>query len=152
MVLESVELIKLTAEVGVSMDEHCDDVEVISLNKHAWSVSVFSCRSHNSICLGVLSRGEGLYHSPVTDFKHDDTRLTVTLGLLVDSDNATLHVIRVDDNTVVRSIPNIDVSGPLMPMFGVDDRRYSDVKMKISSGPDLSVNRELLVLLSSLIK
>ncbi|XP_041378952.1 E3 ubiquitin-protein ligase TRIM71-like [Gigantopelta aegis] len=150
-VVGSVELDNAAAEVGVCMDGHCDDVDGIWNNEHAWCVGVFRCRSHNSLCLGVLSRGELLYHSPVTGFKHD-TRLTVTLGLLVDSDNATLHVIRVDDNTVLHSVSNIDVSRPLMPMFRVGRSEYFDVKMKISSGPDLSVNRELLVLLSSLIK
>ncbi|XP_041356491.1 E3 ubiquitin/ISG15 ligase TRIM25-like isoform X2 [Gigantopelta aegis] len=119
MVLESAGLNNAAAAaVGVCMDGHCDDALGIWNNTHAWCVCVFSCPSHNSLCLLVVSRGEALDHSPVTGFKHD-TRLTVTLGLLVDSDNATLRVIRVDDNTVLHSVPNIDVSGPLMPMFRV---------------------------------
>ncbi|XP_041355997.1 transcription intermediary factor 1-alpha-like [Gigantopelta aegis] len=150
-VLGSAELDYVVAVVAVCMDEHCDDAEEIFINKHAWGVFVASCRSHNCLCLCVASRGKVLYHSPVTGFKHD-TRLTVTLGLLVDSDNATLHIIRVDDNTVLHSIPNIDVSRPLMPMFRVGRPRYFDVNVKIASGSDLSLNRELLVLLSSLIK
>ncbi|XP_041358170.1 E3 ubiquitin/ISG15 ligase TRIM25-like [Gigantopelta aegis] len=150
-VLGSAELHNAAALVGVCIDGQCDDALGIFMNKHAWGVGVASCSSHNSLCLVVVSHGEELCDCPVTGFKHN-TRLTVTLGLLVDSDNATLHVIRVDDNTVLHSIPNIDVSRPLMPMFGVNDPQYFDVKMTVSSGPDLSVNRELLVLLSSLIK
>ncbi|XP_041348027.1 uncharacterized protein LOC121367746 [Gigantopelta aegis] len=151
LALESAELQYAVSVVGVCMDEHCDDVDCISDNKHALSVCVFSCPSHNNLCIEVAPRGSCLCDSPVTRLKHD-TRLTVTLGLLVDSDNATLHVIRVDDNTVLCSIPNIDVSRPLMPMFRVGWPQYFDVKVKVSSGSELSVNRELLVLLSSLIK
>ncbi|XP_041348040.1 uncharacterized protein LOC121367753 [Gigantopelta aegis] len=151
MVLGSAEVHYVVAQVGVCMDEHCDDVSGIWINRHAWGVGVFTCGSHNSICLCVVSREKELCDSPVKCFKRN-TRHTVTLGLLVDSDNATLHIIRVDDNTVLHSVPNIDVSRPLMPMFRLGMPRFFDVKAKISSGPDLSVNRELLVLLSSLIK
>ncbi|XP_041373478.1 uncharacterized protein LOC121386593 [Gigantopelta aegis] len=151
MVRKSAELHKLIAEVGVCLDGHCDDTTGIVNNKQAWCVMVVSCKTHNSICLCAYSRGKQLCCIPVADFK-TNSRLKVRLGLLVDFDNATLHIIRVYDNTVVHSIPNIDVSRPLMPMFDVSWREYFDIKLRISSGTDLSVNRELLVLLSSLVK
>ncbi|XP_041372540.1 uncharacterized protein LOC121385817 [Gigantopelta aegis] len=151
MVRESAELNDVIAEVGICVDEHCDDTTGIFNNEHAWSVMVISCETHNSICLCAYSRIEELCCIPVTDFKIN-SRLKITLGLLVDIDNATLHIIHVDDNTVVHSIPNIDVSRPLMPMFGVHCPGHFDVKVRVPSDTDLSVNRELLVLLSSLVK
>ncbi|XP_041372539.1 E3 ubiquitin-protein ligase TRIM56-like [Gigantopelta aegis] len=151
MVRESAELHKRIAGVGVCLDEHCEDTTWILNNKHARGVAVSSCKTHNSICLFPFSNGKKLCCIPVTDFK-TNSRLTVTLGLLVDIDNATLHIIRVDDNTVVHSIPNIDVSRPLMPMFSVHWRKHFDVKLRVSSDTDLFVNRELLVLLSNLVK
>ncbi|XP_041373477.1 uncharacterized protein LOC121386592 [Gigantopelta aegis] len=151
MVCESAKLHKLIADVGVCLDEHCDDTTGILNNKHAWGVAVASCKTHNSICLFPFFSGKSLRCIPVTDFK-TNSRLKVTLGLLIDTNNATLHIIRVDDNTVVHSIPNIDVSRPLMPMFGVHSPGHFDVKVRVSSDTDLSVNRELLVLLSSLVK
>ncbi|XP_041373030.1 E3 ubiquitin-protein ligase TRIM56-like [Gigantopelta aegis] len=151
MVREWAELNTVIAEAGVCLDEHCDDTIGLSNNRHVWGVIVASCKTHNGICLCAYSREEELCCIPVTDFK-TNSRLTVTLGLLVDIDNATLHIIRVDDKTVVHSIPNIDVSRPLMPMFGVYLPEYFDVKVTVSSGMDISVNRELLVLLSSLVK
>ncbi|XP_041373476.1 E3 ubiquitin-protein ligase TRIM56-like [Gigantopelta aegis] len=151
MVRESAELHYLIAEVGVCLDEHCDDTTGICNNKHAWGVIVASCKTHNSICLFPYSRGKHLCCTPVTDFK-TNSRLKVTLGLLVDVDNATLYIIRIDDNRVVHSITNIDVSRPLMPMFCGYFPEYFDVKLRVLSGTDLSVTRELLVLLSSLVK
>ncbi|XP_041373503.1 E3 ubiquitin-protein ligase TRIM56-like [Gigantopelta aegis] len=151
MVRESAELHTLIADVGLCLDEHCKDTTAIINNKHARGVMVASCKTHNSICLRPCSRGKQLCCIPVTEFK-TNSLLEVRLGLLVDIDNATLHIIRVDENTVVHSISNIDVSRPLMPMFGGYFPEYFDVKVRVTSGTDLSVNRELLVLLSSLVK
>ncbi|XP_041373709.1 E3 ubiquitin-protein ligase TRIM56-like [Gigantopelta aegis] len=151
MVHESAEINQVVAEVFVCLGELCDARAAMMNHKHAWGVTVVSCITHNSICLCAYSRGEQLCCSPVTDFE-TNSPFKITLGLLVDIDNAALHIIRVDDNTVVHSIPNMDVSRPLMPMFGVDWSNYYHVMVRVSSGTDLSVNHELLVLLSSLLK
>ena len=149
--LGSDELNFVAADVGVCVDGHCDDADGIDENEHAWGVELSSCKTHNSLCLCVYSRGVILCDSPVIDFK-PNTELTVTLGFLLDSDSATLHVIRVDDHTVLHSVPHIDVSRPLIPVFGVYNPGHFDVKVRVFSGSDIPVNREKMTLLSRLVR
>ncbi|XP_041361085.1 uncharacterized protein LOC121377240 [Gigantopelta aegis] len=149
--LPSAELNKVAAQVGLCLQEHCDDEIQIARNKHSWCVSVDSCKTHHSLCLKVYSSKRRVCDHPLTVFK-PNTKLNITLGLLLDTDNSTLHVINVTTNSLVHSIPNIETSQPLMPVFGVYGPNMFQVQMSVPSSMDLSVDPTLLELLSGLVQ
>ncbi|XP_041361877.1 uncharacterized protein LOC121377845 [Gigantopelta aegis] len=150
-VLKKAKTNKVAAQVGVCVVGHCDDEIHISNNKHAWCVGVHSCTTHNSMCPKAVSRGTYLSDIPIASFK-PNTSLNVTLGLLLDTENPTLHVVNIDTKSLVHSIPNIDTSQPVMPVFGVFNSTYFQVKLRVTSATDLSVDPALLMLLSSLVQ
>ncbi|XP_041362079.1 uncharacterized protein LOC121378047 isoform X2 [Gigantopelta aegis] len=150
-VLEEAKSNFVAVQVGVCVEGHCDDEIQIAKNRHAWCVCVHSCTIHNSMCLVVVSRGTYMCHCPVTVFK-PNTSLNVTLGLLLDIENSTLHVVNINTKSLVHSIPNIDTSQPLMPVFGVHSPTQFQVKVRLSPATDLSVDPTLLMVLSSLVQ
>ncbi|XP_041352053.1 uncharacterized protein LOC121370703 [Gigantopelta aegis] len=147
-----------SAEPGYSVtyfalchEQYCDDTCMIYYNVHAWGVGVVHCKDHDSLCLCVFSRGVDLPHVPVTS-SEPDTQLSLKVGLLLDSNNASLHVIDVSTSRLIHTMSDIDVSRPLTPVFDMWPATWYDIRMKISSGRDLTVNTELLNVLSTLVQ
>ena len=148
--LEAARLGYVAAEAGVCVQGHCDDEFQIAVNKHAWCFQVYSCGYHNSMCVCVVSRGTRLCDTPIGEFQ-PNTKLHISVGLLLDKKKSTLHVINVTTNSLIHSIPNIDTAAQLMPVFGVYNSHLFQVKLSVSSAMDLSLEPPLLMLLSSLV-
>ena len=149
LTLEAAQLGYAAAQVGVCVQGHCDDVRQIAKNKHAWGFEVSSCGDHNSMCVKVRSRGTRLCDTPIGEFQ-PNTKLHISVGLLLDKKKSTLHVINVTTNSLIHSISNIDTAAQLMPVFGVYRPASFQVKLSVSSAMDLSLEPPLLMLLSTL--
>ena len=150
LTLDAARLGNVAAQVGVCVQGHCDDEFQIKKNKHAWCFEVSSCRTHNSMCVKVRSRGTRLCDTRIGEFQ-PNTKLHISVGLLLDKKKSTLHVINVTTNSLIHSIPNIDTAAQLMPVFGVYSTARFQVKLSVSSAMDLSLEPPLLMLLSSLV-
>ena len=149
LTLEAAQLGYAAAQAGVCVQGHCDDEFQITDNKHAWCFGVYSCGDHNSMCVGVRSRGTWLCHTRIGEFQ-PNTKLHISVGLLLDKKKSTLHVINVTTNSLIHSIPDIDTAAQLMPVFGVYNTACFQVKLSVSSAMNLSLEPPLLMLLSTL--
>ncbi|XP_041356697.1 protein PML-like [Gigantopelta aegis] len=138
-------------EVGISLEAECDSSAELVKNRHAWCVSLGSCRAHNSDCLWFYSRAVCLGHVPMYTFRLEPV-LDVDFGILLDTEKKVLHVIHVQSNKVVCSIPDVDVSQPLVPLFGVYSPTIFKVRVRVESGTDLTLSSPLLHLLSDLVQ
>ncbi|XP_041359101.1 E3 ubiquitin-protein ligase Midline-1-like [Gigantopelta aegis] len=149
-VLKSAALNMVAAEAGVCQANKCDDEYLLSTNKHAWFVDVSSCGQHSNICLRVFSRARDVQHVPITCLK-PHASFQKDLGFLLNSDQKVLHIIDVQVSKVLCSIPDIDVSQPLVPLFAVYNPDIFSCQLKVVTSKKLKLDVVTLWLLSTLI-
>ena len=149
-VLASAKLDFEALEAGICPRSECDKSTQPANNKHAWCVSLGSCETHNSVCLQMYARSACLGHVPISRYRLASA-LDVELGFLLDSRKKVLHVLDVQSNKALCCIPGVDVSQPLLPVFGVFSPSMFRVRVRVVSDADLTLGYSLLHLLSELI-
>ncbi|XP_046559496.1 uncharacterized protein LOC124268546 [Haliotis rubra] len=132
----------LILEVGVCRQEQMDVHHCTGLRPYSYCMNVAQCTTHGGTCRRIWKEGQYVLHLPDTLPNTAGTSHTLHYGVVYDDARKKIVFIDVKEKKVMSTLDNVDFSEPLWPMFGVYNRNFLTVSMRLVVGSDINMTEE----------